>query len=193
MLVFRALPQRINFSSLNHGWYKDVDPAMTIDDLAVMLHEEEGIPVACEFVYRGDPLERGHTIAEYGIGTIPVFCFTDQVRPRPPPRLCPCCCMNRSLTCTRWTVQGREPVQPLTRLGAVAQFFHAFANRSMAYRYPHVIGLTLFGDSAVRSCELTELFVNFQAHIDRAVANGTTALFDALHMAAEELNSLSTR
>ena len=63
----------------------------------------------------------------------------------------------------------------------------------MAYRYPHVIGLTLFGDSAVRSCELTELFVNFQAHIDRAVANGTTALFDALHMAAEELNSLSTR
>ena len=89
MLVFRALPQRINFSSLNHGWYKDVDPTMTIDDLAVMLHEEEGIPVACEFVYRGDPLERGHTIAEYGIGTIPVFCFTDQVRPSPSATLVP--------------------------------------------------------------------------------------------------------
>ena len=84
-------------------------------------------------------------------------------------------------------------MEPLTRLGAVSAFFHAFANRSMAYRYPHVIGLTLFGDTAKRSCELTELFVNFQAHIDRAVADGRTALYDALDMAADELQGLTMR
>ena len=89
--------------------------------------------------------------------------------------------------------QGLPPMEPLTRLGAVSAFFHAFANRSMAYRYPHVIGLTLFGDTAKRSCELTELFVNFQAHIDRAVADGRTALYDALDMAADELQGLTMR
>jgi len=81
----------------------------------------------------------------------------------------------------------------MTRLGAVKQFFHAFANRSMAYRYPHVIGLTLFGNAAKRSCELTELFVNFQAHIDRAEPDGSTALYDALDMATTELNALRGR
>ncbi len=72
-----------------------------------------------------------------------------------------------SLGCT-WcavfvnTAEGHPPTQQLSRLDCVKQLFHAFANRSMAYQYAHVIGLTLFGSDVVMSCEATELFVHFQ-------------------------------
>lgn len=53
----------------------------------------------------------------------------------------------------------------MTRIGAVKQLFHAFANRSMAYNYPHVIGLTLFGSSVKVVSKVSELFESFKVNM----------------------------
>ena len=52
----------------------------------------------------------------------------------------------------------------MIRLNAVKELFHAFANRSMAYDHPHVIGLTLFGTEVTVASEVTELFESFKVH-----------------------------
>ena len=50
----------------------------------------------------------------------------------------------------------------MTRLQTVKQLFHAFANRSMAYNMPHVIGLICFGSQINVVSRVTELFINFK-------------------------------
>lgn len=66
------------------------------------------------------------------------------------------------------TSEGFPPTERLSRLDVVKALFHSLANRSMAYTYRHVIGLTLFGSEVKRSCDLTELFVNFQVWLCRS-------------------------
>ena len=63
----------------------------------------------------------------------------------------------------------------------------------MAYHLPHLIGLTMFGSEVTQSCELTELFVNFQGHIDAAQPSGSTMLYDALAKAQEQLDAIGTQ
>ncbi|XP_065835771.1 uncharacterized protein [Oscarella lobularis] len=76
----------------------------------------------------------------------------------------------------------------MIRLNAVKELFHAFANRSMAYDHPHVIGLTLFGTTVAVASEVTELFESFKAEVDAATSSGMTRLYDALLNAAGQLN-----
>ncbi|XP_065835782.1 uncharacterized protein [Oscarella lobularis] len=76
----------------------------------------------------------------------------------------------------------------MIRLNAVKELFHAFANRSMAYDHPHVIGLTLFGTEVTVASEVTELFESFKAKVDEATSSGMTQLYDALLNAAGQLN-----
>jgi len=80
-----------------------------------------------------------------------------------------------------------------TRIEAVKQFFHAFSNRSMAYNFPHHIGLILFGTNVTVACPLTPLFENFKSTVDRAVADGRTSLHDALVSATDLLRTFRQR
>ena len=74
--------------------------------------------------------------------------------------LCPYVMRALAVFCN--TSEGFPPTECLSRLDVVKALFHALANRSMAYTYKHVIGLTLFGSDVRQTCDLTELFVNFQ-------------------------------
>jgi len=71
--------QRIRFNSMRTSWVLDVDPDISVDELRVLLHDQQAVPMDAPVVYRGDALESGHQVAEYNIGTIPVYCFTEEV------------------------------------------------------------------------------------------------------------------
>lgn len=47
----------------------------------------------------------------------------------------------------------------LTRLGAVKAFFGAFADRTMAYNFQHVVSLIFFDSKIEVQCDFTELFM----------------------------------
>eukprot|EP00118_Oscarella_pearsei_P023373 m.279389 g.279389 ORF g.279389 m.279389 type:complete len:667 (+) comp40623_c0_seq3:1198-3198(+) len=79
----------------------------------------------------------------------------------------------------------------MSRISAVKQLFHAFANRSMAYNYPHVIGLTLFGSTVSVVSEVSELFESFKENVDVVVASGRTKLYDAVVNAACQLEEFT--
>jgi ubiquitin-protein ligase len=81
----------------------------------------------------------------------------------------------------------------MTRIGAVKQLFHAFANRSMAYNYSHVIGLTLFGSTVKVVSKVSELFESFKKHVDDTLTSGRTALYDALVNASEQLDEFGSK
>ena len=77
----------------------------------------------------------------------------------------------------------------VTRLDAVKGMFSLFADRSIAYEYHHVVGLTLFNSTVQRVCPLTDAFESFlKDHVLTAKASGETALWDALEAARTELN-----
>ena len=50
----------------------------------------------------------------------------------------------------------------VSRLNAVKQLFHAFANRTMAYNLFHVVGFTLFANKLTYVSKVTELFEQFK-------------------------------
>ena len=61
-------------------------------------------------------------------------------------------------------VLSKSTVQ-LNRIDTVKQLFHAYANRSMAYNLPHVVGLTLFGSKVKVACPLTEAYESFKGTV----------------------------
>ena len=81
----------------------------------------------------------------------------------------------------------------VTRLGAVKQLFHAFANRTMAYNLFHVIGLTVFATQVNCVSKVTELFEQFQEYVDALYTRDTTALYDAIHDATTQLIEFTTK
>jgi len=87
------------------------------------------------------------------------------------------------------TGRGAAALIPLSRIDTVKQLFAGFANRSMAYDLPHVIGLTTFGSEVKCERKLTEAFESFKAAVDRVSASGQTKLYDALEAARLELHA----
>ena len=81
----------------------------------------------------------------------------------------------------------------VTRLGAVKQLFHAFANRNMAYNLFHVIGLTVFATRVNCVSKVTELFEQFKEYVDALYTRDTTALYDAIHDATTQLIEFTTK
>jgi hypothetical protein len=152
---------RIRCSSLLSSFVAEVPSTSSVLEFRQWLLANQGIPMDTELFYAGQALEDDKAIADYSIGRFPVFCNTDV---------------------------GFPPSPPFSRLDVVKALFHALANRSMAYTYRHVIGLTLFASDVTRTCDLTELFVNFLAKVDAAKPNGQTRLYDALAAAREELS-----
>lgn len=58
--------------------------------------------------------------------------------------------------------------EDLTRIGVVKAFFNAFADRTMAYNFKHVISLVYFDNRYIVKCEFTELFMQFKDLINKA-------------------------
>ena len=79
-------------------------------------------------------------------------------------------------------------VAEMDRMSAVKAFFGAFADRTMASDFHHVISLVLFNNKLTLKCDFTELFTQFKAVIETARADSTTALYDALIFGVERLN-----
>ena len=81
----------------------------------------------------------------------------------------------------------------MTRLTIVKELFKTFADRSMAYNYHHVIGLTLFAETVTVISYVSESFVLFQAAMETVTAQGRTALWDAFTEAADQLSTISKK
>ena len=79
----------------------------------------------------------------------------------------------------------------LSRLDIVKELFKTFADRSMAYNYHHVIGLTLFDEDVEVVSSVSEEFVLFQAVVQNVETGGRTAVWNAMVSAAEQLNAIS--
>ena len=80
----------------------------------------------------------------------------------------------------------------LSRLDIVKGLFKTFADRSMAYNYHHVIGLTLFDKEVEVVSSVSEEFVLFQDVVQGVQAGGRTAVWDAMVSAAEQLDVISS-
>ena len=80
----------------------------------------------------------------------------------------------------------------LSRLDIVKELFKTFADRSMAYNYHHVIGLTLFNEEVEVVSSVSEEFVLFQDVVQNVQAGGRTAVWDAMVTAAEQLDVISS-
>lgn len=163
---------RLNIASRANNFTTEIEETKTVAELKAALEEDFGIPrhTALYAFPPGTELERGRTIASYttteppySLANVNIYADTDR---------------------------GQKAAPVMTRLDAVKQLFHAFANRAMAYQLKTVIGLTTFNHEVHRACELTELFVNFQRHVDATRSDGQTALWDALSAAADELEDI---
>ncbi|KAJ8271130.1 hypothetical protein GJAV_G00123100 [Gymnothorax javanicus] len=73
-----------------------------------------------------------------------------------------------------------------TRIEAVKQLFHCFADRTMAYDFPHVIGLVKVGKD-VKFHNFTESLETFRTYVRKLEAEGNTPLYDALDLGHSEL------
>ncbi|XP_041956477.1 uncharacterized protein LOC121715138 isoform X4 [Alosa sapidissima] len=81
----------------------------------------------------------------------------------------------------------------MRKLDAVKQLFDAFANRSMAYDFPHLISLVTFGRGVKIMHRFTENLEKFKAHVHSLKASGPTPLYDALSQSVSELNNIKTK
>ena len=80
----------------------------------------------------------------------------------------------------------------LSRLDIVKELFKTFADRSMAYNYHHIIGLTLFNEKVEVVSSVSEEFVLFQDMMQDVQAGGRTAVWDAMVSAAKQLDVISS-
>ncbi|XP_041956466.1 uncharacterized protein LOC121715137 isoform X1 [Alosa sapidissima] len=78
----------------------------------------------------------------------------------------------------------------MRKLDAVKQLFYAFANRSMAYDFPHLISLVTFGTGVKIMHRFTENLEKFKEHVQSLQADGCTPLYDALAKSASELSKI---
>ena len=78
------------------------------------------------------------------------------------------------------------------RIHIVKELFKTFADRSMAYNYHHVIGLTVFSKTVEVISFASEAFVHFQAALQDVDHDNGTAIWDAMVSAAEQLDVIST-
>lgn len=81
----------------------------------------------------------------------------------------------------------------LLRIGAVKSFFEAFAYRTMAYNFEHVISLILFDNVAEMKVDFTESFQDFNLLVANAKPRGSTLLFDAISSASDNLIKLRNK
>lgn len=89
--------------------------------------------------------------------------------------------------------QARRKLRMFTRMAVAKQVFNAFINRLIAYNFPTTVGLVTFGFRALISQPMTDVVENFRSAVDKINTGGDTALWDALHLAADQLIHLRKR
>ena len=78
------------------------------------------------------------------------------------------------------------------RIDIVKELFKTFADRSMAYNYHHVIGLTVFSKTVEVISFASEAFVHFQAALQDVNHDIGTAIWDAMVSAVKQLDVISS-
>lgn len=74
--------------------------------------------------------------------------------------------------------------ESLNKIGAAKACFNAFAERTMAYDFPHVICLISLEEII---CDFTEIWDQFKRYIDKVNPYGETPLYDTMKVAVEKL------
>jgi hypothetical protein len=83
--------------------------------------------------------------------------------------------------------EERRKLRMFTRMAVSKQVFNAFINRLIAYNFPTTVGLVTFGSHARLSQPMTDVIENFRTAVDKIEVEGDTALWDAVHLAADRL------
>jgi hypothetical protein len=78
----------------------------------------------------------------------------------------------------------------LVRIDAAKEFFYAFSDRVMAYKFPLVIALINFNHEIMLKCQFTEVFRSFKNHIEKLEPEGYTRLYDSLIEGTNQLIKL---
>jgi hypothetical protein len=75
----------------------------------------------------------------------------------------------------------------LSRMGAVNALFSAFADKTLAFEYNHIVKLVTFASNIQDKCEFTNDFNMFIRLVDGANPGGGTKCFDAVYYAIGSL------
>ncbi|XP_006822902.1 uncharacterized protein LOC102801139 [Saccoglossus kowalevskii] len=94
--------------------------------------------------------------------------------------------ISGSMSSTCWNRQ-------MSKLDAIKNLFHAFADRSMAYNFRHVIGLTTFNCTPHVEDKCTEAFESVKAKVQRLYSDGGTAMYDAKFNALSQLREIGVK
>ena len=81
----------------------------------------------------------------------------------------------------------------LKRIGAVKSFFEAFAFRTIAYNFEHVVSLFFFDNHVENQCDFTEAIYDFNRLISNAQPRGSTTMYDAAAQAIYSLQKFKGR
>lgn len=87
----------------------------------------------------------------------------------------------------RKTFSGNNSKKYLSRLDIVKKLFDSFVNRSNAYSFNTAIGLISFSNKSKVECEMTPFYESFRDHVDKLRTDGSTALYEALSDASDNL------
>lgn len=71
----------------------------------------------------------------------------------------------------------------------VKQLFDVFIDRTLAYNYPNHVGLITFADTPNITQAITHVIEDFRASVKDKTFGRYTAIWDALKLAKDELNS----
>lgn len=81
----------------------------------------------------------------------------------------------------------------LKRIGAVKSFFEAFAYRTIAYNFEHVVSLFFFDDKVDNQCGFTEAIYDFNRLVAQAAPRRSTLMYDAIVVAAKSLKEFKSK
>jgi ubiquitin-conjugating enzyme E2 D/E len=75
----------------------------------------------------------------------------------------------------------------LSRIGAVNAMFSAFADKTLAYEYNHIVKLVTFNSNITDKCDFISDMDEFILLVDGCKAGGGTSCYDALQYAVMSL------
>ena len=81
----------------------------------------------------------------------------------------------------------------LKRIGAVKSFFEAFAYRTIAYNFEHVVSLFFFDNVVDNQCGFTEAIYDFNRLVSTAAPRRSTLMYDAIITASKSLKEFKTK
>ena len=93
--------------------------------------------------------------------------------------------ISGSMSCLFY--RDQEDGIEISRQGAVNAFFSAFADKTLAFEYNHIVQLFCFNNTTKKMNEFSNDFENFIKLVDSINPDGGTALYDCMNTAIESL------